>query len=228
MTHGVKPDAAEISAWMDQLPQSLRLVPPRAYWPRWAYHFTSLGNAASIIRSGHIYSRDRCATLDIQAHDTADREIIGLTPAAHRFVRLYFRPRTPMQYGVEGVLPRHSIRHGAHCPAPVFFLFPSARLIGQESVAFSNGNFARTESQLGSTAVELMSLPFREILSSGPMLEATKNATKFHRQAEILVSGPTITGRCSMDRMPDWSRARHTPELARVPRRRVARARSGC
>lgn len=30
---------------------------PLRWWPRYVYHFTDVHNAASIIRSGHLYSR---------------------------------------------------------------------------------------------------------------------------------------------------------------------------
>ncbi len=67
--------------------------------------------------------------------DIAGPEIIESTPDEwKRFVRLYFRPRTPTQYRNEGIRPKGSLKLGAHCPVPVIFLFDANNYSWEEKM----------------------------------------------------------------------------------------------
>jgi hypothetical protein len=64
----------------------------RGWWPRFLYHFTDVGNAASILRSGYLYSRSISQHRNLMLNDNANPEVILRTPYARDYVRLYFRP----------------------------------------------------------------------------------------------------------------------------------------
>jgi hypothetical protein len=74
--------------------------------------------------------------------ENASRKVIDGTDPAHlRFVRLYFRPKTPTQWHNEGIrAPSERTSLNAHCPIPVFFCFDLVGLLSEDNVWFSDGN----------------------------------------------------------------------------------------
>jgi len=75
----------------------------RKYWPRFAFHFTDILNAVSILKTGAIVSRNYAQQNGIMINDNASSSVIENTSASvENNVRLYFRPRTPTQYYNEG------------------------------------------------------------------------------------------------------------------------------
>lgn len=185
----LKSDADEIREFLADLGQELRLDASRRIWPRYGYRFDHVTAAASILKNGRLYSREKCLELGLLKHDAANPGIISQTTHAHRFVRLYFGPRTPTQYQNEGIRPKAALRsEGAHCPVPVFLLFDLPELLSMRGVSFTNGNLARGECQLGHTAVFLSDLPFDQIYHRGSIADpAQARQITFHRNAEILV-----------------------------------------
>ncbi|MEA3558523.1 MAG: DarT ssDNA thymidine ADP-ribosyltransferase family protein [Candidatus Thermoplasmatota archaeon] len=149
------------------------------------YHFTDIKNIQSILEHEHLYSRIKCEKLGIPISDSASHQIIDDTETYKKeFVRLNFRPRTPMQYHIEGFVPVGRRWKDAHCPIPVFLLFDSMSLLKKREVQFSDGNFAAK----GSRPLDkksFVSLPFEKIYSTGPH-DRSDFSTKYHRQAEIL------------------------------------------
>ncbi|MGH7575355.1 MAG: DarT ssDNA thymidine ADP-ribosyltransferase family protein [Longimicrobiales bacterium] len=166
----MKPDADEILAFIDRLGRERWLGQQRRKWPFHLYHYTDVSNAASIIRHGCLYSRSGCGTHDVTFSDAADQLVIGHAPWAHAYVRLYFAPRTPTQYWMEGIRPSANRRNNAHCPVPVFFVFDSKALLVRDGCKYTNGNLSSAYSVTGSTAQFLSSLPFHDIYHRGPIL----------------------------------------------------------
>jgi ssDNA thymidine ADP-ribosyltransferase, DarT len=155
---------------------------PYAYY---FYHFTDIANIPSILGHSHLFSRTKCRELGIPVSDSASRQIIDETKDYKKnFVRLYFRPLTPMQYRIEGFVPVGSRYQDAHCPIPVFLLFDSMSLLIRDDFRFSKGNFAAADSVL-LEKWQFERLPFNEIYSTGPF-DRTNPSERFHRQAEVL------------------------------------------
>lgn len=76
---------------------------PVKWWPKYAYHYTDIANAVSILYSGCIYSRVHAKELGIMQNDNASKQVIDMTDHATKSsVRFYFRPLTPTQYYNEG------------------------------------------------------------------------------------------------------------------------------
>lgn len=58
------------------------------------------------------------------AVDIASQKVIKSTASKWKdFVRLYFRPRTPMQYRNEGFRPKNQRELESHCPVPIIFKY---------------------------------------------------------------------------------------------------------
>lgn len=160
----------------------------RQAWPRHCYHITDARNAASILRQGRLLSRERAVQAGVLENENASREILADTnPKFQRYVRLYFRPRTPTFYRNEGLRPSEQRFHGAHCPVPVAFIFDIAQVAGSVGVEFSNGNLASGESLIGSDVAFLHALNFRDIYHDEPLADETKAHIVRARQSEIAV-----------------------------------------
>ena len=119
MTHR-KPDADKIEAHLAALRTASWLGAARRWWPQFIFHFTDLQNVVSVLTQGKLLARSRCEI----ATDIASADVLANTNDAWKdYVRLYFRPRTPMQWHIEGIRPRGRLTSlKAHCPVPVFLL----------------------------------------------------------------------------------------------------------
>ena len=97
------------------------------WWPLYAYHFTDIQNAVSILKEEYLYSRYDAKRLNIMRNDNASRQVIDMTySGATADVRFYFRPLTPTQYNNEG-FKHPDMRYcgdiNPNVPVPVFFAF---------------------------------------------------------------------------------------------------------
>src|SRR4051812_16057251 len=121
-----KPDSADIETFVDQLRQSPWLGPARQWWPKFLFHFASL-DRVQILETGKLLCRSRKP----MARDTATPAVMSRTSDAWKdHVRLYFRPRTPTQFQIEGFrAPSDYGSLGQHMPVPVFFLFDAKEIL---------------------------------------------------------------------------------------------------
>ncbi|MGN0507314.1 MAG: DarT ssDNA thymidine ADP-ribosyltransferase family protein [Lachnospiraceae bacterium] len=100
-----------------------------SWWPNFLYHFTDVHNAANILHSGWIYSREKAKVQDVMKNDNASQAVIEATSDESKcYGRLYFRPLTPTQYHNEGYKPVEVRKSelNASCPVPIFFCFSAA------------------------------------------------------------------------------------------------------
>ncbi|WP_461243411.1 DarT ssDNA thymidine ADP-ribosyltransferase family protein [Secundilactobacillus muriivasis] len=113
----------------------------RTYWPRFAFHFTDINNAVSILKHRCLVSRNRAIAQGWMSNDNASQSVISTTSSVvENQVRLYFRPRTPTQFHNEGFktkLARNDGRVSANCPIPVFFLFDLSQVLALSNSKFS-------------------------------------------------------------------------------------------
>jgi len=125
-----------VKSWADEIQRHIETWASRLgllrWWPRYVYHFTDVHNAASIIRSGYLYSRAEAEQRGLMKVDNASPEIIQRTRPEHlQYVRLYFRPRTPTHYRNEGIRPINQRKLVAHCPIPVYFCLDALTVLGR-------------------------------------------------------------------------------------------------
>lgn len=185
-----KPDAREIETFLDELAsQSWLRTGSRRWWPKRVFHFTDINNAVEILKAGKLFCRE---ILDKQSGpevDSASPSIIETTNDYVKcYVRLYFRPRTPTQFRMEGIRPKQDRQLGAHCPVPVFLLFDSKEILTRADCQFSDGNLAAHGGhKIGSDVSFLSNLPFKQIYHVGSYNPRTDSSIKYHRNAEVIV-----------------------------------------
>jgi hypothetical protein len=179
-----KPDAARIEARLDGLRQENWIGLARQWWPKYVFRFDDIQNAVRILQVGRVLCRAKRG----EALETASQEVLSHTEETWKnYVRLYFRPRTPTQYQVEGFRPRGQLGSlRAHMPVPVFFLFAAKDILTRASTRFSVGNLA-AQSAVGETADFFEAIPFEKVYHDSWMSEGEKSNIKFHRHAEVVV-----------------------------------------
>jgi len=159
-----------------------------SWWPKYVYFFTDLRNAVSILEKGCLLSRDRAENLDSIKVDGASREIIDQTrEECLKFVRLYYRPRTPTQYRCEGIRPQNERWQDAHYPVLVFFLFDAYEVMSRGDAQYSNGSIASPYAMYGPEEKDFQRIPFNKVFHYGRYDTSVEGDIKFHRHAELLI-----------------------------------------
>jgi hypothetical protein len=159
-----------------------------AWWPKYLYYFADIRNALSILEGGNLYCRSEALKRGLIVTNGASQSVIQQTPSAHkRFVRLYFRPRTPTQYHSEGIRPLNQRSLDAHCPVPIFFLFDSYELLSRIDTEFSNGNMASSYVRYGPDEGDFDVIPFEKVFHRGVFGPDARSEIIFHRHAEVLI-----------------------------------------
>ena len=160
---------------------------PVNWWPRYAFHYTDVTNAVSILDSGYIFSRINAKRMDLMKNENASRQVIDMTKTeAVANVRFYFRPLTPTQFYNEGfkhAALRYDNDQNSNVPVPVFFLFDLEKLLNLSETRFSE--FAQSgRGCLALSGVEdFQKLDFSRIYSTGYI--ENREQIKY-RHAELL------------------------------------------
>lgn len=159
-----------------------------SWWPQYVYFFTDLRNAVSILEKDCLLSRDQAESFRVIKVNGASQEIISQTIEERRkFVRLYYRPRTPTQYRCEGIRPRNDRWQEAHCPVPVFFLFDAYEVMSQHNAQYSDGNMASPYARYGPKEKDFNRIQFKKVFHHGRYDPTVEGNIKFHRHAELLI-----------------------------------------
>ena len=168
----------------------------RRWWPSFLCHYTDIQNAARILSSGFLYSRQHLEDTQRLAVSSGSNEVLAGTQSWIKdCVRLYFRPKTPTQYHAEGVKSAQTLQRSrfpdAHCPVPVFFLFDSAEILSREDCWFSDRGLASRNYQIMSTAQDLADLDWRKIYHTGPIdfRRPEESDIISRRMAEVIIPG---------------------------------------
>ena len=188
----LKKDSHLISQHIKALKEGLILPESQKFWPDFLYHFTDIKNAIKILSGDRcLYSRNHLASDGQIQTDSACAEIIEKTdPEYKNYVRLYFRPRTPTLFCVEGIRTPEELTYGAHCPVPVYFIFNAFPILSQESTKFSNGNLSVGDVKVSDSVDFYLNLPFDKIYHDRRLPddnEEEKKSIIFHRHAEVMI-----------------------------------------
>ncbi|MEQ1519133.1 MAG: DarT ssDNA thymidine ADP-ribosyltransferase family protein [Usitatibacteraceae bacterium] len=180
-----KSDARQIEELLDGLPASPWIGAARQWWPHFIFHFTDIRYVVSILTDGKLLPRSRSN----MATDIASAGVLDNTADTWKeYVRLYFRPRTPMQWNNEGIRPRGGLTSlRAHCPVPVFLLFDSKDILSRATTRFSEGNLAGNGVRVDDDAVFLASIPFEKVYHDSALSDDGKRNIVFHRHAEVMI-----------------------------------------
>ncbi len=101
-----KPDSERIKAHIKHLKEQSWLGKAQRWWPDYLFRVDDIGAAARILNGGYLLSRKEAQGAGVLAADSASPDVIAVTAEQwKRYVRLYFRPKTPTQYCNEGFRP---------------------------------------------------------------------------------------------------------------------------
>ncbi len=162
-----------------------------SWWPSFAFHFTDVNNAVSILNTGFLYSRIDAKRQGLMENDNASSQVISITSeGVSSKVRFYFRPKTPTQYFNEGYKHK-SIRYAsdenANIPVPIFLLFRLGDVLKQSGVVFSESSQAGHGATQLSGIDSFAKMDFEKIYDND---FRNFKETKEYRQAEILAPNP--------------------------------------
>ena len=169
--------------------------PYRVRWPSRLFHHSVIENAASILSQGQLLSR-----IDSGGHrkvDVAGTAVIQNRDRAHQFARLYFGPRTPTQYRVEGIRKPEAYWNGdrsAHAPTLAMFVFDARKILIQKGVRFSNGNMQSDAAQDGDNDAFFDKIDFAKVYHEG--WHDRDASITYSRCAEVLVPSPRPIDDC--------------------------------
>lgn len=189
-------DADEISAALDAFLS--KASPPNDWWTRFAFHYTDVRNAASIIKTKTLVCRRRAVDDGLMVNDNADQTVIDHSEQSHQWVRLYFRPMTPTQYRNEGFQPA-ICRTSGHCPVPIFFLFDLECVLRTQGSRFAPGGMNKRIQMppvYQSPSALATEMPARDIYSYGSYDPNTHGHLKDRRHAEILLRDELRLEKC--------------------------------
>ncbi len=116
--------------------------------PHYLYHHSDISNVVQILESGELLSRKSAIDTSSLVVDSASVEVLDKTPKwVESCVRLYFRPRTPPLFHIEGIRSAsHSkTAYDARCPVPIYLLFRAETLLSMTDMRFSDGNLSRSD-----------------------------------------------------------------------------------
>lgn len=175
-----------IEDWTMQLSAGVRTY--RKHWPARLFHHAPLENALAIISDGHLRARN-----DPQRHqlqDVAASGVIGNRQVAHERVRLYFRPKTPTQFHIEGIRKDVDCQYGpnAHAPVLVMFVLDAKTVLTRPDILFSDQNMQNNWAATGSDEQFFSNIPFASVYHEGG-IDGDQSITA-SRCAEVLPASP--------------------------------------
>lgn len=179
---------AHIAQWEARLSPSYRVR-----WPSRLFRHETLVNAVELIRSGKLLSRRDAAGLMVR--DVAPDDIINLNHDAHDFARLYFRPKTPTQYRIEGIRRAEEIWNERHAPVLYMFVLKSREILTRPNVHFSRGNMQIPGTAMLTGDDSFATLDFRKIYHEGSYPPEDADI-KVWRCAEVLCESPLALDDC--------------------------------
>lgn len=139
----------------------------RRHWPSHLYHHAPLENAVCILLDGCLRSRNDPENQ--RTRDVAAPGVIAARDHAHDSVRLYFRPKTPTQWHIEGIRKPRECQYGedAHAPVLVMFLLDARSVLTLPDIRFSDKNMQIADTAPGSDQAYFAQIPFAKVYSEG-------------------------------------------------------------
>lgn len=144
----------------------------RYWWPYFLFHFTDLQSTLKILQT------DELPSVYESGGDFNSRW--------DKFVRLYFRPRTPDLYRAEGIRPITQQRGTHYQPIPIYLLFDLEAVICMPEARFSEGDPERI-SKTFKTPAMFRDMPFDMIYHDSWFMPDERDEVMMSRQAQVLI-----------------------------------------
>ncbi|WP_084518669.1 DarT ssDNA thymidine ADP-ribosyltransferase family protein [Bradyrhizobium sp. th.b2] len=176
---------AHIARWEEELnrPQ----YPYRKKWPSRLFHHAPIENAVKIIQGGNLRSRNDPE--NNRAKDIAAAGVVQARGHAHDSARLYFRPRTPTQWHIEGIRKAGECKwEEAHAPVLVMMVFDARKVLCRPGIQFCDRNMQLGSAEPGDSEDYFSKIPFEKVYHEGGT-GGDKSITD-HRCAEVLAVSP--------------------------------------
>jgi hypothetical protein len=165
--------------------KELAPFPTRANWPTHLFHTCQLEVAVKIVKDGKISCRDDVEELIC---DVANQGALWNNPDAHKYVRLYFRPRNSFHLKTEGVKSDiDPYRVDPHMSMPVAFAFDLQKVITLPASGFVPGNFAKTGSAPLTGDAEFDNMEFDLVYHDGALPRDRMSEVHNWRMSEVVV-----------------------------------------
>lgn len=183
---------AHIADWQRNLTSPY--YPHRKHWPANLFHHAPLENAVAILKDGHLRSRNDAENQ--HPKDVAAPGVIDARQHAHDRVRLYFRPKTPTQWHIEGIRKPGECNYGdnTHAPVLIMFALDAYSVLTRPDVMFSNKNMQLGNTVPGSDEAYFSQIPFGKVFSEGGT-GGDRSITEA-RCAEVLPNSPLELSSC--------------------------------
>lgn len=144
----------------------------RFWWPYFLFHFTDMQNVVEILRS------EELASLFGQGEDFNSRW--------DKFVKLYFRPRTPDLFHAEGFRSALQAPTKNYAPMPVYLLFDLEAVILHPEARFADGDPKHTQKTY-KTPSYFKDLPFEQIYHDSWFMPDEREEIMRYREAQVLI-----------------------------------------
>lgn len=160
----------------------------RKWWPRYLYHACDVTVVRHIIESDRILSRNLATQGVGLVCDVANQGALWNNPAAHEFVRLYFRPKNSFHFKTEGIKSLSDpFRRNPHMSIPILFMFDFVELMSDARSMFLHENFANSGAAPLSGDDFFDSLRFDDIYHDSPVNDQNRDKITRSRMAEVVV-----------------------------------------
>lgn len=156
-------------------------------WPKHLFRHEPIESALEILRTGKLMSRSAACASGPLKNDIAPEDIIQHRGDAHSRVRLYFRPRTPTQFHIEGIRKAQHFYKGKHAGFLVMLVFDAESVLTLPDTIFSTGNMQSPYSTVCDGDAGFESLDFSGIYHDEAY---PSDDEKRKRCAEVLASNP--------------------------------------
>lgn len=156
-------------------------------WPCHLFRHEPVENAIAVLKAGVLTSRKDAVENGALQNDIAPSSIIQNRDDAHSKVRLYFRPRTPTQYHIEGIRKPADFYMDKHAGFLVMLAFNSEAVLTKESTRFSCGNMQSPYSNVYDGDTGFDNLDFTGIYHDEAY---PSDDQKRQRCAEVLAESP--------------------------------------
>jgi hypothetical protein len=166
--------------------EALAKFQSRANWGSSLYHACQLETAAEILRQGQIVCR---RDVPVVICDVANQGALWNNPAAHEYVRLYFRPKNKFHLKTEGIKSTSDqYRVNPHMSVPVMFIFDFISVMVMENSFFVSGNFASLAAVPQQGDKNFDRLNFNHIYHDSNVSQDMMQTIHDARMAEVVVS----------------------------------------
>jgi hypothetical protein len=138
-----------------------------------------------------LLSRNDAAAAQIIVNDIAPHDIINANILSHQYVRLYFRPKTPTQFHIEGIREPCDFFMGKHAPVLFMMIFNAERVLTTPGVRFSDGNMQGHPNIYDGDAGFAV-LDFNQIYHEGTVSADDRAVVTRARCSEVLCPSPLV------------------------------------